>query len=84
MLPRPVGKSSGPLAICFQPRGELGFVDGAGREGERLPHGICFGGVKALAVELEKQNGGGEGCALVAVQKRMIARQAKRIALTPK
>ena len=65
--------------VLSDPGGEFRFFSLPCREFEHLQHALCIRGVQGMPVEPEKQRHGHEGRALVAVDKRRVARKPKTI-----
>jgi hypothetical protein len=60
--------------VPAQPGRKCGFFDLAGSDGEHDLHAIVIAGQQAMAVEFYEQFCANEGSALVAVDKRVVAR----------
>jgi hypothetical protein len=65
--------------MLADPRGKCCFVDIAGGDGEHRQNTRGIVGVKLICVEPEKKFNGNERRALVAIDERMVSRNAKTI-----
>ena len=62
---------SAAAAVGRQPRRIFRFLDLACRQGERLHGSVGLGGLEAVAMQFEEEDGHGKADSLVAVEERM-------------